>query len=155
MILAIVGTLPYSFERLVRAVDEIAGTGFDAFIQTGNTPYAPRHCRWQSFLPRDQMLERIRDASLVISHGGFGSLADCLAHEKTVISVARRPELGETFAPQEPLVRALAAQGRIIAVSDVSTLAAAVVSASQFRPASGAENRIPQLISEFLRRSAI
>ena len=155
MILAIVGTLPYSFERLVRAVDDIASKGFDAFIQTGNTPYTPRHCEWQRFLRRDQMLERIRNASLVISHGGFGSLADCLAYGKTVISVARRPELNETFAPQEPLVRALAAQGRIIAVSDVSELAAAVASASQFRPAPGAQNRIPQLIADFLKRSVV
>ena len=154
MILVLLGTNPYSFERLARAIDELAvGLGGDVFIQTGNTPYHPRHCRWAPFVPRDAILRMVKDCELLITQGGAGSIHDGLAAGKTVIAVPRRPEFHESTDRQEELVRALEAEGRILAVHDVAELPSAVARARDFRPAAAKPNQIPEIIRTFLSRT--
>ena len=151
MILVLLGTNPYSFERLARAVDDLAGRrGWDLVTQTGHTPYRPRHGRHAAFFPREEIRALARRCELLIVQGGAGSMHEGLAAGKPVIAVPRRPELGESQDRQEDLVRALEGQGRILAVYDVKDLDAAVIDARTFRPRPAPPNEIPALISRFL-----
>ena len=80
MIAVLLGTNPYSFEPLVMAVDAIAERGEEEFfVQLGNTPYEPRHCAFVRFIEKELLEEKIDAATLVITHGGFGSIRDALA----------------------------------------------------------------------------
>lgn len=151
MIVVLLGTNPYSFDRLAIAVDELAGRrGWDVFMQTGHTRYQPLHCLHERFIAHDRLRSLVHDCSVLITQGGAGSIHEGLAANKPVIAVPRKPELGESQDRQEELVNALARQGRIIAVSDLARLETAIQLANDFRAAPQPANRIPTLIRNFI-----
>lgn len=155
MILVLVGTNPYSFSRLVRSVDECAlASGEEFFVQLGHTDYIPQHAAFERFLEKPRIEEKIRQAELVITQGGFGSIADCLIAGKTVIAVPRKPELNESTDRQEELVLEMEKLGRVIAVFEIEELPRAIQKARNFKPAASTAHRIPSIISEYIRRNS-
>ena len=63
-----VGMGPWPFDRLVRAVAPVC-TEHDVFVQTGTSSVAPPGPH-QAFLSPAETLRRIRDADVVVTHGG-------------------------------------------------------------------------------------
>ena len=154
VIVVMVGTNPYSFERLVKAVDDIAADGKEEFfVQLGNTSYEPLNCPFERFIEKPALEEMMKVADVIICHGGFGSIRDGLVHRKPVIAVPRQQALGECMDWQEELVRELEDQGRILAVYDIAALGEAIEKAKTFHGNQGEKNRIPQIISDYLRQS--
>lgn len=154
MILVLVGTNPYSFERLVRAVDEFAGSsGERIFIQLGNTDYIPRNAEYKRFLEKEELLINIREADLVITQGGFGSIADCLRENKKVVAVPRKPELKEAPDRQEELVREMEKLGRLIGVYNIAELPLAIKKAfaTEFRKSE--KHNISILVNKFIEEN--
>jgi UDP-N-acetylglucosamine transferase subunit ALG13 len=146
--MVMLGTNPYPFTRLVTAIDDIARRqGLDVFMQTGNTPAAPRNCRWQAFLSHDDVVGMIEACEVLVTQGGAGSISDGLRMGKRVIAVPRYRHLGECPDCQEELVRALERLGCVIGVYDVAKLEEALLSARAFVPRRLPENRIPSLIA--------
>ncbi len=152
MILVLTGTNPYSFERLVEAADQYAReTKEEMFIQLGHTDYKPIYACYERFLSRSNLMEKIRLADLIISQGGFGSIADCLIAGKTLIAVPRKPELNESPDVQEELVLELEKHGRLLAVYDIEQLESAIENAMKKKEKQQPQTRIPGLIEKFLR----
>ena len=151
MILVLVGTNPYSFERLVAEVDRLAAEKkADFFVQLGNTPFEPSHCLFERFIDKDIILKKMAKADVIICHGGFGSIRDALATGKVPIVVPRLPEKSECNDYQVELVKELEEEGRIIAVYDINDLAAAIEKAPHTRYVGGEGNRIPGIIQNFI-----
>jgi len=97
MILVTVGgQMP--FDRLVRAVDEWAGSRHrdDVFAQIGRTALRPVHIQWTDFLPPAEMRARFDAASLIVAHAGTGSILMALECCKRIIIMPRRSDLRET-----------------------------------------------------------
>lgn len=98
MIFVTVGTHEQSFERLVRCVDELKGSGVlteEVFIQTGYTDYEPQHCQWSKLLPYSDMEKYVKQARIVITHGGPSSFIMPLQIGKTPIVVPRQAQFDE------------------------------------------------------------
>lgn len=153
MILVIAGTNPFCFNRLLRPMDDWARrSGADVFAQIGNSSFEPHCMRFERFVERDTMLSLIDEAEIVVSHGGFGSLRDCLSAGKRVVAVPRYSHLDECLDNQEELVQALETARRVIGVYDISTLEDGLERARGFLPSSSENSRIPSLIEEFLQR---
>lgn len=95
MILLTVGTqLP--FDRLVRAVDAIAASiETPIYAQTGDGRYQPLHMDWSARLRPTQFDEHMRQARLLISHAGIGSILSAQRHGKPIILFPRRAQFGE------------------------------------------------------------
>jgi UDP-N-acetylglucosamine transferase subunit ALG13 len=154
LILVLLGTNPYSFDRLVRAVDDYTPRcEEEIFIQLGHTSYIPRNALYQRFLEKQEILEKIREASLVITQGGFGSIADCLRAEKRIVAVPRKPELQEAPDRQEELVRELERLGRLVGVYEIAELPEAIRKAKTAVLKPGTRHQIPDLINRFVRGS--
>lgn len=152
MILVLVGTNPYSFERLVRAADAYAeASGERMFIQLGNTDYIPKHAEHRRFLEREELLGKIRKADLVITQGGFGSIADCLRENKRVVAVPRKPELNEAPDRQEELVRELDGLGRLVGVYDIEDLPVAIKTAFSTKFERTQKHSIVELVRKFIK----
>ena len=88
MIFVTVGTtLP--FDALVAAVDRLVGSLVireSVVCQIGHGTYFPHNCEYFCFKPNvDQWVE---DASLVIGHGGTGTVYSALCAGKPLIAVA-------------------------------------------------------------------
>jgi UDP-N-acetylglucosamine transferase subunit ALG13 len=154
LILVLMGTNPYNFDRLVRAVDEYAlRDEEEIFIQLGHTSYIPKKTRYERFLEKPEILAKIREADLVITQGGFGSIADCLKEGKRIVAVPRKPEFQEAPDRQEELVRELERLGRLIGVYDIVELPDAIQRAKNMNFKPGAWNIIPQIISSFIEEN--
>lgn len=97
MIVVTVGTHEQQFDRLVGEIDRLAGIGAlpdEVFCQIGYETREPSvpHARMVPFGDLSRMID---EASLVITHGGPGSILPVLSAERPLVLVPRRHEFGE------------------------------------------------------------
>lgn len=93
MIFVTVGTHEQQFNRLIKEVDRLKKIGAikeDVFIQTGYSDYEPKYCGWSKFVKYEKMKNYIRDARIVICHGGPASFLSVLEQHKSPIVVPRK-----------------------------------------------------------------
>jgi len=95
MIFVTVGTqLP--FDRLVRAVDEIAPLADEEiFAQTNGGTYMPRNIGYTDSLSAAEFDRMFRQARLIVSHAGMGTILSALMYQKPIAVMPRFAFLGE------------------------------------------------------------
>ncbi len=88
MIFVTVGsTMP--FDSLVKAIDEQVAKGVitePVICQIGNGSYIPKHC--EHFRFKEGIEELINEASIVITHGGTGTVTSLIKQHKRFIAVS-------------------------------------------------------------------
>jgi beta-1,4-N-acetylglucosaminyltransferase len=97
MIFLTVGT-QFPFDRLVRAVDEAAGTnGFDEHIvaQIGESSYCPENFEAAPALEKAVFDRHFNEADSVISHAGMGTITMALDQRKPLLVMPRLRKYGE------------------------------------------------------------
>lgn len=97
MIFLTVGT-QFPFDRLVRAVDEAAGTnGFDEHIvaQIGESSYCPENFDAAEALEKAVFDRHFSEADSVISHAGMGTITMALDQRKPLLVMPRLKKYGE------------------------------------------------------------
>lgn len=127
MIFVTVGTHEQPFNRLVEAVDMLAQQGVlteEVIIQTGYSTYTPQHCKWQNLFPYAQMEEMVRQARIVVTHGGPASFMMPLQMGKVPVVVPRQHRFGEHVNDhQMEFCKALSQrQGNLLLVEDIADL---------------------------------
>lgn len=122
MIFSSFGNVPYSFDRLAKALDSYAKeTGEKIIIQTGHTRYNFCYVEHYAFLNHEQMLDYIKNSDLCILQGGWGTISECIFAGKRIIAVPRI--LGkEHNHPQEEIVRMLETMGCLIGCYNIVEL---------------------------------
>jgi UDP-N-acetylglucosamine transferase subunit ALG13 len=123
MIFVTVGTDAAPFDRLLAAVDALE-TGDRVVVQCGSSRLRPRGASCVDFLAFDRLVEHVRDARLVVTHAGVGSIMVCLANGKLPIVVPRLARFREAVDDHQLLLaERLAARGVIRLVDDPRLLA--------------------------------
>lgn len=88
MIFVTVGTT-LTFDDLIRTMDDIATSDMvqeEIICQIGSGEYIPQHCEHFRYTPNlEELIDR---ASLVIGHGGTGTVLSLLSSGKPFIAVA-------------------------------------------------------------------
>ena len=137
MILVTVGTTPFNFNRLLKAVDELIEKGKvkeRVVMQIGHSTYEPRNAEWFRLASYREMEELNRKARVVITHGGAGSILTALKFGKPVIAVPRLKKFNEhTDDHQIDLVKNLSKEGKLIGVFDVKNLYEAIQKAKRVK----------------------
>lgn len=128
MIFVTVGTHEQPFDRLVGEIDRLKGEGAitdDVVMQTGFSAYEPKYCEWHRLLPYSRMVENVRKARIVITHGGPASFIMPLQEGKIPIVVPRQLQYGEHVNDhQVEFAHAVAERmDNIIPVYDIEDLA--------------------------------
>ncbi|MCC9846259.1 multidrug MFS transporter, partial [Streptococcus agalactiae] len=98
MIFVTVGTHEQQFNRLIKEVDRLKGTGAidqEVFIQTGYSDFEPQNCQWSKFLSYDDMNSYMKEAEIVITHGGPATFMSVISLGKLPVVVPRRKQFGE------------------------------------------------------------
>ena len=125
MIFVTVGTHEQPFNRLVEYMDKWAEThDEEVIIQTGYSTYEPKFAKWQKLFPYQEMIKKVEDARIVITHGGPSSFIMPLQIGKTPIVVPRQYKYNEHVNDHQ-LKFALEVESRmgtIITVVDVEDL---------------------------------
>jgi UDP-N-acetylglucosamine transferase subunit ALG13 len=95
VILLTVGTqLP--FDRLVEIVDRAAPTLTDeVFAQIGESTLEPANLIWQRNVDPNEFERQFVAARFVVGHAGIGTVLMALRHNKPLVVMPRRAELGE------------------------------------------------------------
>ncbi|UCC38818.1 MAG: hypothetical protein JSV96_13485 [Candidatus Aminicenantes bacterium] len=126
MIFVTVGTDQHPFDRLVKEIDLIKEKGIieeDVFIQTGSSRAKPEFCEYSEFLPFDQIVEKMKGARIIITHGGPGSIMPAIHYGKVPIVISRKKKFNEAVDDhQVSFTKKLEEKKQVIASYDVEEL---------------------------------
>lgn len=154
MIFVTTGIHEHGFDRLVKAVDDLAGQEIvkDVFIQTGFSAYQPKNCEWSKSIDFMDFEKRMDKSDVVITHGGAGCIAGALECNKPTIVVPRLRKYNEhNNDHQLELASTLEKSGRVLVVRDVKDLAETIKKVWNFKPRLAVgENRISKIVRDFL-----
>lgn len=127
MIFVTVGTHEQQFNRLLREIDRLVEIGVikeEVFIQTGFCTYEPKHCKWGKLISYKEMEKKVKEARIIITHGGPASFIAPLQIGKTPIVVPRQFEFDEHVNDHQfEFVKQVSNRmGNIIPVFDIKEL---------------------------------
>lgn len=98
MIFVTVGTHEQSFNRLIEYIDALKKEGEikdNVIIQKGYSTYIPEYCQCYDFLPYKLMNKYVKEADIVITHGGPATFLMPLRYNKIPIVVPRQKKFNE------------------------------------------------------------
>ena len=122
MIFVSFGSHYQDFSRLAKAIDLYAlATDEEIIVQFGYTNYRFEHVKSFDFCNRDQMVEYIDNASIIVLQGGWGSISEAIDMGKRIVVVPRINGV-EHIHDQVQLVKKLEALECIVAVYDIKYL---------------------------------
>ena len=128
-----VGTQDKPFKRLIDMAEELA-LNYDIYIQNGFTEYKGNIAH-SEYLDKDEMSKKIKEADLIISHGGVGSITEALKLNKKVIAVARLAKYGEhQHDHQLEIIEAFKKKGYILAYDEQDDINKLVLESLNFNP---------------------
>jgi UDP-N-acetylglucosamine transferase subunit ALG13 len=126
VIFVALGTQAYPFDRLLRGLD---GVEEELVVQAGASTHRPAGATWFEFLDYSQLVEYVREARVVVSHAGVGSVMTAVAEGKRPVVVPRLARYGEAVDDHQlPFARRLDGAGLVRLVEDPADLPDAVAS---------------------------
>lgn len=138
MILVLLGTNDKKFTRLLDAVEKQIKSGNikeKVIVQAGCTDYTSNNMEIFDLIPKNKLDDLVKEADLIITHGGVGSILQGLENNKKVIAVARLSKYNEhTNDHQVQIVEEFAKQGYVIELKDFNKLDEIIKEAKSFKP---------------------
>jgi UDP-N-acetylglucosamine transferase subunit ALG13 len=154
MIFLTVGTHPQQFDRLLKKVDELIEKGIikeEVFGQIGHTDYKPKNYKYEKFIGLEEFGKRMKEANLIITHGGEGNIGMAIQLKKNMVIVPRLKKFGEhTNDHQLELAEASKKAGYGIVIEDVKKIEEAIEEAKKFKVRKKEEGKIAELIENFI-----
>ena len=98
MIFVVLGTHELPFDRLLKEIDKLILAGDikeEVIVQAGHTKYRSEQMNFMDFTTYEHMAELYQQASLIITHGGTGSITLGMKMGKKIIAVPRLVKYGE------------------------------------------------------------
>jgi UDP-N-acetylglucosamine transferase subunit ALG13 len=143
MIFVTVGSTQIPFARLIRALDWLPDHE-QLLVQHGPVPPPPGATEARAFMEFPEVVERMQAADVVVCHAGAGSILCALRAGHTPVVVPRLERHGETVDDHQlELARALAADGRVIAVEDPERLPEVLAAVPAPRPRTETDDLLP------------
>jgi UDP-N-acetylglucosamine transferase subunit ALG13 len=123
MIFVTVGTNEAPFDRLVRAVGELR-LDEEIVVQHGASSVRPLRASCREAMPFAELVEHMKEARVVVTHAGVGSILVAGANGKRPVVVPRLRRFGEAVDDHQlALARRLEEIGLVVLVDDPSGLA--------------------------------
>lgn len=95
-ILVTLGTIrPYRFDRLIDRIVDITVPDDEIIWQLGYTARTGLSGEIHGLMPTDELIERARDADVVLTHAGVGTILQMLDHGVSPVVVPRRKAWNE------------------------------------------------------------
>jgi UDP-N-acetylglucosamine transferase subunit ALG13 len=155
LILVTVGTHNQGFERLIKTVDKLVREkkiNEKVIIQTGNTDYIPQNCKWFKFTSIKNFIKICKKSTIIITHGGVGSIIIPLQLKKPTIVVPRLKKFNEHVDDHQlQIAKELEKQRKLIVVYNIKYLENAIKKARNFVPSRiEKKNKILNIIEKFI-----
>lgn len=138
MIFVTLGTQDKEFPRLLEAIDKAIDDGKikeKVVAQIGYTKYTSKNMELFDFKSQEEIDEYIKEASVVITHGGVGSILGALKYNKPVIAASRLKKYKEHANDhQVQIVKKYAASKYILELKDFNQIDRVLKKARTFKP---------------------
>lgn len=98
MIFVTLGSQKFQFNRILEEIDKLINEKVineEVFAQTGASTYIPKKYEYKDFLTQDEFKDKMKNATLVITHAGTGAIITALKNDKKVIAIPRLAKYGE------------------------------------------------------------
>ena len=166
MILVLLGTQNNSFHRLLEEIEKNIEAGNiedKVVVQAGFTKYESDKMEIFDMIPQEELNKLLKEADLVITHGGVGSIMSAVKLGKKVIAVPRLKKYGEHVNDHQiEIIDTFKKQGIIIGINNVDELAQALIDVNEknlgfsFQNSTQSskkpqENKIIQIIDDFIQ----
>jgi len=157
LIFVTVGMHTAGFDRLIKKMDEIAGTiSEEVIIQIGHSKYIPQNAKSFKFVSEEELKKLCHEARVVVTHGAM-TIIDALEEGTPVIAVPRLQKYGEHINDHQLyFVQELEKAGKVAAVYNVDeleeTLQKVGAKAPQLVKDKRLVNALKQYIGKFERR---
>lgn len=134
MILVTLGTQHQEFTRLLDYIEK-SKIKDKIIVQAGYTKYKSKKMKMFDFIDYDKMAEYVKDADLIITHGGTGSITGPLKEGKKVIACARLAKYGEHVDDhQTEIVDVFSDEGYILKLDENTNLDDLIKRVKTFKP---------------------
>ncbi len=137
MILVTLGTQDKEFKRLLEAIDREIEKGTikeKVVVQAGHTKYSSDRMEIIDFVSTDEFEKLMEKSSLVITHGGAGSILSAIKKNKPVIAAARLKKFKEhTNDHQKQIIEEFTKQGYILELRDFNKIGKMIEKAKSFK----------------------
>ena len=159
MILVTLGTQDKSFVRLLQAIDKEIEKGNikdKVLVQAGYTKYKSKNMEIFKSVSSDRLEELMEEASLIITHGGVGSILTALKHHKKVIATPRLSKYNEhTNDHQKQIIEEFGRLGYILPLKDLTKLDKILEKSKTFKPKDFKSNNenFKELITSYIEES--
>lgn len=156
MTLVILGTQDKSFDRLLRMVEkEIKNNNLkgEVIVQAGQTKFKSKYMKIFDLIPITKFNKLIKEADLVITHGGVGSIIQALKHNKKVIAVPRLARYKEHENDHQiQIVEEFTRNGYILSAKNAKELNKALEDVNKFeqKKYKSNNNKMVKLIENFI-----
>ena len=158
MIFVTLGTQDKGFRRLLESIEKEIEKGNikeKVIVQAGCTKYKSNNMEIIDLVSVDDFDKLISEASLVITHGGVGSILTAIRYGKPVIAAARLKKYKEhTNDHQKQIIKEFSDAGYILELRDFNKLGKMVDKAKNFKAKkfeSNTHNMI-NLISDYIEK---
>lgn len=136
MIFVTLGSSTQNFNRLLKEIDDLVSQKIikDVIVQSNSKDYVPTNYKLISNLSLDEYSKLIKSCSLLITHGGVGSILDGLKENKTIIAFSRKKEYKEAVNNhQEEIVNNFSINGYIL-TGEIKDLPSLIIKSQKFKP---------------------
>ncbi len=146
MILVTLGTNDKSFIRLIKKIEELKIKGAieqDIIVQAGYTKYSSEHMQIFDLIDMDNFQKLLQECSILITHGGVGTIVSGLQNNKKVIAVPRLKKYGEHVNDHQlQIIENFAESGFLLPCYDMDDLEEAILKVESFEPKQYTSNTI-------------
>ena len=138
MILVTLGTQDKPFDRLLEAIDkEIKKKNIKekVIVQAGYTKYESANMEIFDLISQEDLDRLIDESSLIITHGGVGSILSAIKKGKKIIVAPRLSKYKEhTNDHQKQIVKEFSNRGYILELKDFNKLGKMIEKSKTFKP---------------------
>lgn len=158
MILILLGTQNNSFHRLLEEIDRLIEQRIieeEVIVQSGYTKYESSNMKIFDLIPIEELRKYQKEANIIITHGGVGSIVSSVQMGKKVIAVPRLHEYNEHVNDhQKEIVETFNNKGYIIGLNSVKELKDALKRIKQFEPVAYVQNNkmMLKIIEDFIEK---
>jgi UDP-N-acetylglucosamine transferase subunit ALG13 len=159
LILVTLGTRAFQFDRLLHKLEELCKNGIitePLVVQSVTCNYHFDSFSCKQYFSSEEMRDLMITSSLIITHGGTGTITDALKLGKKVIGVPRLSKYHEHIDDhQVELIGYFSEQKFIIGINDVEELGHAILISKTFEPAKfeSGNDKIKFIIKNFLENN--
>lgn len=138
MILVLVGTSDYNFKRLLDAVKREVDNGNikdKVIMQAGCNKIESDKIEVFDLIEKEKLDKLVKEADVIITHGGVGSILQALEYKKPVIAAAREKKYEEAANDhQHQIIDEFVERGFILKLDDFDKLDEVLNKAKTFKP---------------------